>query len=619
MSWRIVIPLLILALTSTTHAAPDPASDPVLNAPYRLQVVLHVARHRLLTDVFREQLQRDLQDGLQTVLGDLARVEVVTRHRRLAEVLAQGLQVLDSWKTVSDTKTHFVLVDYTDGGYEVLARQHDGLTGLASPLVRRERTDDRQLVARVAMLLVDRDFGPVGKLLDKPGPTALKLAIYGGALTTDWKRWLGKGEVLALVAMTQGPGGLRGDRVRSALLVVESEPAQGVCVCRLHNRYKLESATEYRALRLGTTSAPLRLRLVSAGESPQPLSGLQVRVSPHGFEAEARDRRASDRDGRALGDPIYHHAAFAMVLSSGQPIAQVPIEILDDRPVTVAVHVNAENDAQAQLKQRRSRWLAQVVESTREISVVIEKLNALRVTEPERARDEADAAVRFLEQSVDRLSRERAELVKLSLDVSDGQLALEGLRRRGDDLRRYLVNLDEAINAKKDPNRKKLLEMIGQAQALEDAADYEKAIATYSEALVKYAQILPPADAAKLEHVRDDLKKRWETKSLAHREARDFIYGPWSTANTAAKMSEQLARAEAAYKTCKDARDALTLRKLALVNNRHAAQLLQLTENASNDDDEVEAKKLAELVKDFKKFAVMVGEDELLKPPAPPK
>ena len=53
-------------------------------------------------------------------------------------------------KDRSGVKTHFVLVDFSGVFYEISARQYDGWIGQPSPVVRRERTRDRDLVAKVA-------------------------------------------------------------------------------------------------------------------------------------------------------------------------------------------------------------------------------------------------------------------------------------------------------------------------------------------------------------------------------------------------------------------------------------------------------------------------------------
>src|SRR5438128_1552164 len=110
-------PACIVVLLAGFLATPCSAQalDAQLNQPYRLQVVLSVAPHRLLTDIFKDQVERELRDSLQAACGELAAVEVVRQHPRLKEVQEKGLQqALDGWKDLSDVKTHFVLVDYVN-------------------------------------------------------------------------------------------------------------------------------------------------------------------------------------------------------------------------------------------------------------------------------------------------------------------------------------------------------------------------------------------------------------------------------------------------------------------------------------------------------------------------
>src|SRR5262245_32188404 len=115
----------LLSLAALALLAPGrlaQASD--AKEPYKLRVVLHVAKHPLLTEVFRRQVSRELRDGLLAALGDLAKVEVVDKHPRLGKVLDQGLgKGLDDWGERSEFKTHFVLVDSVGTSYRVRARQ----------------------------------------------------------------------------------------------------------------------------------------------------------------------------------------------------------------------------------------------------------------------------------------------------------------------------------------------------------------------------------------------------------------------------------------------------------------------------------------------------------------
>ncbi len=145
--------LALLSLVGQASAADD-------REPYRIRLVLSVARHPLLTKTFQEQVARELKDGLQAALGDLARVEVAKDHPKLEEIRKHGLgRWLDRWNERSTYQTHFVQIDYARTTYIIQTRQHDGLTGLACAVLRSDRTRDPAYVARTAALLIDAQFG----------------------------------------------------------------------------------------------------------------------------------------------------------------------------------------------------------------------------------------------------------------------------------------------------------------------------------------------------------------------------------------------------------------------------------------------------------------------------
>src|SRR3954452_19312560 len=109
---NLALVFLLSSLCPLCLCGKSPGAEDELKQRYDVRIVLHVANNRLLTPVFRERLRRELGDGIQAALGDLARVQVLVSHPRLADVLAQGLgRSLDTWKDASGVKTHFVLVD----------------------------------------------------------------------------------------------------------------------------------------------------------------------------------------------------------------------------------------------------------------------------------------------------------------------------------------------------------------------------------------------------------------------------------------------------------------------------------------------------------------------------
>src|SRR5438128_8231827 len=251
--------LLFSSLCTLCLCGEAPAQlDAEKDSPYQLQLIVRVADHPPFTAAFREQVKRELRDGLQASFADLARVEVVDAHPLLKEIETKGLQAaLEGWKEVGPQKTHFVLIDFKNGQYEIQAGQHDGLTGLASPVARLARTPDRQFVARTAALMIDRDFGLVGTLEANARGPEVKVTLKAGSLGIPMEKWLKKEDVFAISQIKKVGGGQRSFRVPWALLTVIEEPKDGQCRCQLFNRFKnpLEKGPGvlgYRCIKLGT-------------------------------------------------------------------------------------------------------------------------------------------------------------------------------------------------------------------------------------------------------------------------------------------------------------------------------------------------------------------------------
>ena len=73
---RRVAVAMALALLLLAPGLANAALDPELEKPYELTIVLDVGKHRILTEVFRQQIRRELRDGLQAAFGDAVRVVV---------------------------------------------------------------------------------------------------------------------------------------------------------------------------------------------------------------------------------------------------------------------------------------------------------------------------------------------------------------------------------------------------------------------------------------------------------------------------------------------------------------------------------------------------------------
>ena len=317
-------------------------------------------------------------------------VRIVHEHLLLKEIEAKGLQAaLDNFSALSDEKTHFVLLDFVNGRYEVQTRQHDGFTGLSSPVVRRSSTADRLLVARLAALLIDQDFGLAGTLNTERIETGkadsrVEIRLKGGALGAPLDRWLQKDQVLAVSQILQGGGAQRSFRMSRTLLQVMEEPHGEVCHCRLLSKWnnplpRGAGVLGYRGLKLGTTRAPLRMRVVKDDKLKPPVPGVQVLISPRGFEGTNWSEPATTKpDGLVQSQNSYENVAFVRIFDGPVFLARASVEILEGVTITCPVSVNPDL-ALGELLDRRKRWLLLLSDSMAVAAYLNTDLNAMAI------------------------------------------------------------------------------------------------------------------------------------------------------------------------------------------------------------------------------------------------
>jgi hypothetical protein len=599
------------------------AADPGAQKPYQLQVVLHVARHRLLTDVFRDRVERELRDGLQASLGELARVEVVRDHPRLQYVLDQGLQrALDGWKERSEVKTHFVLIDFSGTYYEIQARQHDGLTGQASPVVRRDRTRDRDFVARAASLLVDRDFGMVGTVVGAaPGPAdqeTFKVELHGGAPGVPLERWVKKDDVFAVVPVPPGSGAVQA--LSFALLQVVETSRDGACVCRFYHRIKnVGNIVGYRCLKLATTQDPVRVRLRLAqlkdGKTVPLQETLMVQVRRHGFDKDAAVELPTDSEGlvdTAKRNVLFDKAAFITILKDRKPFVQVPLALVEDRLENLVVSITT--DPGALLAEHLDAWTQKVRESYLVQVNFFREINRLGAKLEENKEGDKDLSARaeIRAQSLKRaeaglerskkdyagLAAERTDLLNEARqtpgakqpDLATGNNLLQQIKEGEEKLSEHIVRMRKIEEEENDPKRKEWLARVEQGTLLEEELEFEKAIALYKQVLKDGLQ------NDKLQKHLADLEKRWNTDDPKLKEARKFIYDVWPGLDTPG-LKNRIGDAEKALNDCIAAGDFIGPQKMLKVAAAHATRMdKELKELKDyNIDDEMPIRVIKEL------------------------
>jgi tetratricopeptide (TPR) repeat protein len=603
--------LVVVLLASPTAAGLDAG----LKKPYQLEIVLHFAGHRFLTPTFRSEVKRQLADLLRLNFGPLAQVEIKDGHPLLKEVLVKGLgPALDGWEELSDAKTHFILIDYSGGQYRLQARQHDGLTGLNSPVVRQVRTADRRLVARLAARLVDQDFGLVGTVVGQDD-NGVTLALRGGGLGVPLERWLRVGDVLAVSRFQHEAGKLRAAPIPWALLRVVSRRADGTCHCHYFYRYKADGLDggEFRALRLATAKAPLRLRFLD-DKTFAPQAGLTVRISRTDYGAKPTELTTGP-DGLIVTPDSYEGVAFVQVVSGKDVRAQFPVAIVDDRTVVCPFSISEEAVVRGQLDLRRESWLRRLYEELRLANERVTRLNRLLEKAPQKALDQARLGERNLFQEIEALEAEQVALRKaaaeqavVAFDLSEGEQRLRELREQHQQLQDFIGRLNKVITESKSEKAKALQTLLERASLLEKQAEFDQAIALYKKALDESPQF---ADVSGVRAHLAQLEKDWKLKDEAHQKARRFIYQTWPKKMDTAVLKAALPRARKALQTCKEAGDQLSPRRMLVADVDHASQLKDrlaaLRRAPQSEDTRTEIRTIAQLAADLQRLHAEVS------------
>jgi len=584
--------------------------EPELNKPYQLEVVVHMSRHRLLTEVFRERVERELSDGLQAAFGDLVRVKVLSQHPRLKDVLEKGLQKsLDAWRERSEIKTHFVLIEFSGVHYEIQARQHDGPTGTATRVVRQERTRDRDFVAKAAALLVERDFGWMGALQPGSKPAQIKVELKAGKIGESLGRWIKVGDIFELIQIPAGDREPR--RVPYHILQVVEPPrpaSDGSCVCKLFQDREaplLSGAgiVGYRCLKLGALRIPLRLRVTR----PTSALVLPLQVRRQGFQGEEAillrgltDEKTGIFDTVKLGEPgVFDQLALVTIDINDRQSIRVPVPLIDQQYVVIPIAASGGDGEVSRF--RLEGYFREISDSILVQNNLFKELKGLTTDPKQRtaALDKARAGLERSRRDHERLSIEREQLKKDFPPLIEAnrntwhqaQDRLRKLKQGESELESFVVRLQKIEEEEKSPERQKWRAEIERGKLLERDAEYGKAIAIYQKVLDEGYQ------NEKLKQDIADLKKVWETEDEDLKLARGFIYNVWPGLDNAG-LKDRLPEVKNAFAECKKKRDLLGPKRLLDATVAHGLRMekeLSELKPTINVDDE----KPSELIKEL--------------------
>jgi hypothetical protein len=594
--------LLLALLTSNSRAALDPETK----KPYQLRVVLQIASSRVFTPLFQEQVQLDVQNQLKIIFGDLARIEVTRTHPLLRDIETKGLDpALEGWESLSEVATHFVLLDYVAGTYQIQTRFHDGMTGQAAPFTQRKQTNDRSAVARTIVHWVEASFSPVGTVTAVAGKD-VTLKLKGGELGVSLSRWVKRGQVFAVSRLVDEGGRPRAGRLEWALLEVLDLQPKGVCRCKYRHRYQEDALSEspgtlgYRALRLPTVKDLVKVQLLD-DTTLQPLDGVHVRVQ-HADKGKPVEL-VTNRDGLASTRESFVHLALVEVLSGNTVRAQFPVEVIEGRTVVARVKIQTDRESLAPLEVRRDAWLRRVYDNVRvsserslELSGQLNQSLGAALESGRKSLPLLEAEIKYLDREHEQL-RQAVKEKKLSYDLREGEQQIAELRKQAKELQAFVQRIEGVIKeAAGDEKSLGLHKLYERAQLLEREAEFDPAIRLYEQVV----QASP--EQTKIRAHLDQLKEAWKEKGDKHAGARKFIYQTWPALDVAG-LQAKMAEAKAALAICRDADDKLTPQKLLrVINVTHTANLkkqLDTLKRRDSEDNRNQAKRVVQISGDL--------------------
>ena len=563
------VALLVAVVASPLVAAP---LDPKTKSPYRWRVVVSATAHPNITAAVRARLCRELKVALQADIGpalgtvdvlDLDTLPAAQREPLFASFARSGFAAIDreEFRTLTGVKTHFVLLEASNGRYQLSTRQHDGDTGLTSPLVRTRTTADIAKVGRLAGLMVAKDFGPVATVDRVPGDATRATVTFRGGELPGIAAQVKLGDVLAFSVIRERPRPpVKGAkplkvgepvpvdfvaRPQEFMYLLITEPGlRGQFGAKVLTRWATAFPTGrnvagYRAMKWHTAEALLSIQLRDEkGNAHPPDFRPKVWAGEGAFTDVPTDREAFRGAGGLYQSmrPVKGLACVKVQLGGGktQPF---PVPVLGaDAPTVLKFNIDEKEIARAEyeqaceaLRRRADDVKLTQTELFRGLGPLITagefKAALARATSGLKALTDADAE---LSVELDKLGTN-----PLARDASVGRVIaaaaerLKAVRATRPDLEKKIEDLKMVIARADDPVR---FEKEFKADELLRQAREFVARGEVPEAAAKYDELLELNKDAAVTAAKDKLMREWAPKSDEHRQARAFLLTQWRPA-----------------------------------------------------------------------------------------
>lgn len=601
--WITAVSLVLLG--SGAFAAP-PKLDAEPTTPYPWRVVLRCDPHPSLTPAFRAQIGRDLQAALQPAFGEVARVEIIDlatipaerRDPLMTQFRDKGWPALDApeFRQITGLKTHFLWISVRQGNLHLEARQHDGSTGLVSPVIRIRETRAAETVGRLAGLMIAKDFGPVGTLELDPSSADRVMVRFRGGQLPGFDRCVREGDVLAVSIIreqkraadprawaatkkpTEEPPAVRIAQPRQyTLLIVEETPnAQGMSRCKVilgsgvPPLSSTRGALGFRALKLATVEGPVQVRVVDQeGTAPTAGSLLQVRASDIAFTPRPDPRDSLElREGVFRSPRPLRNIAFVVIGLGAAREWRLPMPVLGDGPQVVRLDLKADDARKAAFERECQDLRGRVAEARVAHAALVQTLTQLIVNgKNKEALERATsglaslvAADTELTAELDRLKQQPLAsdpIASALIEASAEQLQAvragkTGIEQRVGELKDAVAKLDNPARFEKEFKARELAAEIKQRIEVGDIP----------EALNLYDQLYSVTEQADIKKQKEKLAADWEPKNDEHRQAREYVLDTWRKAMGLAEFKDALIPLQKAVDTMVANKDRYGLRNM---------------------------------------------------------
>jgi tetratricopeptide (TPR) repeat protein len=597
---------MIAVFAAAAAPAGTPTLPPESDQPYVWKILVHTQSHPSLHSVRRTQFLKNLKASLTSALGsELGTVEVIDLTSVAPEKWEphwkawneRGWAALPedkSLRKITGVKTHFLKVQVKDGRFRIESQQHDGNTGLLSPMVRVQEVSDADTLGRVAGLMLGMDFGPVGTVELLPeNSTHCLIRLRGGDLN-GIDRWVKLGDVFTFSIVRNMPRPPSPEMKPPAtkpgqkfeiptepiaqqqsitLLKVVDLPKPGIAKCEIHCGYLQPFPNDtrvigYRALKLATHAGPVSVRVVNDQAEPPPASTpLEVWANDTGF----RDKPSvSDTlDGRnqvyTSGRNLCGLGCVVVKLGSERKHFVVPI-LEGGPPVPLQFEYSEAKVKAANFENKCERFYERVVDAYQAQDELLRALRGMiQKQQNQAALERASTGVKVAQSTDTVLTQELTQLQQHPLASNErAKRLLESCERNLEIYRQGKPSLEAKIEELKvviaKANNPAEFEREFKMNELKRQITYHERRGEIPEALDVYDQLYELTKSEEVKERKQKLEEEWRVKSPEHDTARKYVTDEWSKLNTTAEIKGGIPKLRAAVEQMAKSQDKYGLR-----------------------------------------------------------